>query len=124
MLLQEPRGVMNESAVVRLFSYGTLRQENVQMASFGRLLAGSSDVLPGYAYVMIEITDPEVVATSGAKLHPIVVETGHPADEVRGMLFLITEAELAAADAYEVSAYKRIRVVLKSGRSAWVYVKA
>jgi gamma-glutamylcyclotransferase (GGCT)/AIG2-like uncharacterized protein YtfP len=115
---------MNESAVVPLFSYGTLRQENVQMASFGRLLAGSPDVLQGYACVMIEITDPDVVATSGAGLHPIVVETGHPADEVRGTLLLITETELAAADAYEVSAYKRIQVVLKSGRSAWVYVKA
>ena len=30
----------------------------------------------------------------------------------------------AAADAYEVSAYKRIEAVLKSGKSAWVYVKA
>ena len=54
----------------------------------------------------------------------MVVETGDPADEVPGTLFLITAAELAAADAYEVSAYKRIEVVLKSGKSAWVYVKA
>jgi hypothetical protein len=46
---------------------------------------------------------------------------GFPADEVRGTLFMITETELAAADAYEVSAYK---IVLKSGGSAWVYVKA
>jgi gamma-glutamylcyclotransferase (GGCT)/AIG2-like uncharacterized protein YtfP len=113
---------MNESATVPLFSYGTLRQENVQMASFGRLLAGSPDALPGFASVMIEITDPGVVATSGAKLHPMVVETGNPADEVSGTLFLITETELAAADAYEVSEYKRIKVMLKSGKSAWVYV--
>jgi hypothetical protein len=38
--------------------------------------------------------------------------------------YAVTAAELAAADAYEVSAYKRIEVVLKSGKSAWVYVKA
>ena len=38
--------------------------------------------------------------------------------------FLITEAELVAADAYEVSDYKRIEVLLKSGKNAWVYVKA
>jgi hypothetical protein len=38
---------MTENAIP-LFSYGTLRQENVQMASFGRLLvAGSPDALPG-----------------------------------------------------------------------------
>jgi gamma-glutamylcyclotransferase (GGCT)/AIG2-like uncharacterized protein YtfP len=109
---------------VPLFSYGTLRQENVQMASFGRLLAGSPDALPGYASVMIEITDPGVVAASGMKFHPMVVVTGNPDDEVPGTLFLITEAELAAADAYEVSDYKRIEVRLKSGKSAWVYVKA
>ena len=107
---------MTDDAAVPLFSYGTLRQANVQMASFGRLLAGSPDVLPRYASAMIEITDPQVVAASGARFHPMVVETG--------TLFLITSAELAAADAYEVSAYKRIEVVLKSGKSAWVYVKA
>ena len=38
--------------------------------------------------------------------------------------YAVTAAELAAADAYEVSAYKRIEAVLKSGKSAWVYVKA
>ena len=115
---------MTDDAAVPLFSYGTLRQANVQMASFGRLLAGSPDALPGYASVLIEITDPEVVAASGARLHPMVVETRDPADEVPGTLLLVTAAELAAADAYEVSAYKRIEVVLKSGKSAWVYVKA
>ena len=39
------------------------------------------------------------------------------------MVFEITEAELAGADAYEVSDYKRILVRLKSGVEAWVYVK-
>src|SRR5215813_8897541 len=102
---------MNDRATVFLFPYGTLRQANVQMASFGRLLDGSADALPGYATVMIEITDPEVLATSGLKFHPMVVETANPVDEVTGMLFCITEAELAAADAYEVSDYKRIKVV-------------
>jgi hypothetical protein len=55
------------------------------------------------------------VAASRAKFHPMVVETGDPAAQVPGTLFLITEAELAAADAYEVSAYKRIEVLL-----AWI----
>ncbi len=111
-------------AIVPLFSYGTLRQENVQLASFGRLLAGSPDALPGYASTMIEITDPDVVAKSGMRFHPMVVETGNPNDEVPGTLFLVTEAELAAADAYEVSDYRRIEVSLRSGRRAFVYVRA
>jgi len=115
---------MTDNATVLLFSYGTLRQDNVQMASFGRLLTGRPDALHGYTTIMTEITDPNVAATSGLKFHPMVVHTGNPADEVPGTLFSVTEAELAAADKYEVSDYKRIKVVLKSGESAWVYVKA
>lgn len=115
---------MSEIAQVPLFSYGTLRQENVQMASFGRLLEGTPDSLSGFATVMIRINDPEVVAKSGAAFHPMVLNTGNPDDEVHGTLFMITEAELQAADEYEVDDYKRIQVVLKSGKSAWVYVKS
>lgn len=113
-----------ETPNVPLFSYGTLQQANVQMASFGRLLSGTPDSLPRYRNVMIEIADTQVVATSGARFHPMVIETGDPADAVSGTLFMITEKELAAADAYEVSDYKRVSVVLKSGAKAWVYVKA
>lgn len=32
----------------RLFSYGTLQQENVQIATFGRLLNGAPDALVGF----------------------------------------------------------------------------
>jgi gamma-glutamylcyclotransferase (GGCT)/AIG2-like uncharacterized protein YtfP len=115
---------MNGSPHVPLFSYGTLRKEEVQMVSFGRLLSGTPDALTGYACVQIEIKNAEVVALSGEKFHPVIVETGDPADEVRGTLFLVSEAEIAAADAYEASDYKRIEVTLKSGRNAWVYAKA
>jgi Gamma-glutamyl cyclotransferase, AIG2-like len=110
-------------AIVRLFSYGALQQAQVQQATFGRLLAGQVDALPGYRQTMVEITDPEVLATSGERFHPIVAASLDPADEVAGTAFMITEAELAAADAYEVSDYKRVAVRLKSGRDAWVYVK-
>jgi Gamma-glutamyl cyclotransferase, AIG2-like len=116
--------VMNGPPHVPLFSYGTLRNEAVQMASFGRLLSGTPDALTGYVCVPIEIKDADVVAVSGEKFHSLIIETGNPADEVRGTLFLISEVELAAADAYEVSVYKRVQVTLKSGRSAWVYAKA
>jgi hypothetical protein len=111
-------------AAVRLFSYGTLQEAAVQQATFGRLLEGTPDALPGYRQTMVEITDPEVVATSGQTFHPIVSPSPDPADEVAGVAFLITEAELTAADGYEVSHYKRLAVRLKSGRDAWVYVKA
>jgi gamma-glutamylcyclotransferase (GGCT)/AIG2-like uncharacterized protein YtfP len=107
-----------------LFSYGTLQLDEVQLSNFGRLLKGSPDALPGFRQSMVRITDPEVIRTSGADHHPIVQASGDPRDEVSGAVFEITAAELAAADAYEVSDYKRIAVRLKSGRDAWVYVKA
>jgi hypothetical protein len=107
----------------RLFSYGTLQQDGVQMASFGRLLKGAPDALPGWKREMVEITDPDVLAKSGERFHPIVA-AGAASDEVAGMVFEITDDELAAADRYEVADYKRIAARLKSGVEAWVYVRA
>lgn len=107
---------------VSLFSYGTLQQPNVQLATFGRLLEGRPDSLPGFAVAPLPITDPKVIATSGAAVHTIAVPTGDPADSIPGVVFAITAAELAAADAYEVDAYARIEVKLASGAPAFVYV--
>jgi hypothetical protein len=105
---------------IPLFSYGTLQQENVQLATFGRLLEGRPDALAGFALAPIHITDPRVIAVSGAAIHHIARRTGDPADLVPGILFAITPAELAAADAYEVD-YGRIEVSLTSGETAFVY---
>ena len=54
---------------VWLFSYGTLQQEDVQLATFGRRLEGRADALPGYATSLFEITDADVIATSGKTHH-------------------------------------------------------
>jgi hypothetical protein len=96
----------------------------VQLATFGRLLEGRADALPGYATWLLEITDADVIATSGKTHHLIARPAGDPAAEVAGVVFRIATAELAAADTYEVSAYKRIAVRLKSGLEAFVYVGA
>lgn len=106
----------------RLFSYGTLKQESVQLATFGRLLDGAPDALVGYAQTLVEITDPDVLAKSGERFHPIVASTGDDADRVPGAVFAVTAAELAAADAYEVADYERVEAKLASGLRAWVYV--
>ncbi len=107
-----------------LFSYGTLQQEEVQLATFGRRLSGVSDALVGYRQSMVAIQDPEVVRTSGKKHHPIVAFTGKNEDRVAGAAFEITDGELAQADAYEVAAYVLVKAPLASGREAWVYVDA
>jgi gamma-glutamylcyclotransferase (GGCT)/AIG2-like uncharacterized protein YtfP len=114
---------MGDEQTVYLFSYGTLQQEEVQRSSFGRLLKGEEDSLPGYRQSMIEIVDPEVIRKSGKQFHPIVVPSDDPGDAIAGKVFQITPAELAAADAYEVADYRRVLVRLRSGVEAWVYIK-
>ena len=107
-----------------LFSYGTLQQDDVQRSTFGRLLAGHADRLPGYAQAMVKIDDPDVVATSGKTHHPIVRRSDVATDAVDGTVFEISDEELASADRYEVAAYQRVGVTLASGQEAWVYVDA
>jgi gamma-glutamylcyclotransferase (GGCT)/AIG2-like uncharacterized protein YtfP len=112
---------MSDSTVY-LFSYGTLQDKAVQLANFGRELTGSADAMLGYEPSWVEITDPEVLATSGKTHHPILRPGGASSTPIPGMVFQITPEELAAADSYEVADYKRVSVILQSGIEAWVYV--
>jgi len=108
-----------------LFSYGTLQQADVQLATFGKLLQGRSDELPGFEPSLVRIEDPQVVAASGKTHHANVTYNGRNDSRVNGTVFEITDAELAAADQYEqLAAYTRVGVMLASGKQAWVYVDA
>lgn len=96
--------------VESLFSYGTLQDEEVQLATFGRTLTGEKDALPAYSQ-----------STFGPHLN--IEFTGEESDFVAGTNFLVSRAELKDADEYEATAdYQRVRVQLKSGRLAWVYL--
>lgn len=107
-----------------LFSYGTLRLPEVQRATFGRELVGRDDAIIGYELDYVTITDPQVVAVSGSDRHPILRRSDAPDAFVAGTVFAISAAELAAADTYEVDAYRRVSVPMRSGERAWVYVFA
>jgi gamma-glutamylcyclotransferase (GGCT)/AIG2-like uncharacterized protein YtfP len=108
-----------------VFSYGTLQLETVQLSTFGRLLKGHKDELPGFEPSSVRIEDPRVVATSGETHHANVTFNGRHDSRVSGTVFEITDDELAAADRYEqLAAYKRVAVTLASGKQAWVYVDA
>ncbi|GAA3018447.1 gamma-glutamylcyclotransferase family protein [Microbacterium dextranolyticum] len=114
---------MSEHPVEQLlFTYGTLQYAEVQLDTFGRLLAGEPDTLPGYTIDYVDIEDPRVVDVSGHSVHPVIRFTGNPRDKVVGRAVHLTSDELDAADEYEVSLYRRVRVALASGREAWVYV--
>ena len=105
-----------------LFSYGTLQQRDVQLANYGRELVGEADSLSGYRIEDLVIANAEVVSISGKAVHSIARHTGDAGDRIEGIVFGLTEDELAATDDYEVEPYRRIEVTLESGRAAWVYV--
>ncbi|WP_430412913.1 gamma-glutamylcyclotransferase family protein [Kordia sp.] len=107
-----------------LFSYGTLQLEHVQLKSFGRKLEGEKDVLKGFKLEQVQIIDTEVLAVSKEAFHPIIIQTNDKKDVVSGTLYKISQEELAKADTYEVSDYKRVEATFESGKKGWVYVKA
>jgi gamma-glutamylcyclotransferase (GGCT)/AIG2-like uncharacterized protein YtfP len=107
----------------RIFSYGTLQKEKVQLELFGRTLQGSNDTVSGYALSSIIINDVSVVSKSEQTQHLIAV-AGNEDDKINGMVFEITPQELMIADEYETDDYKRIKVTLDSGKQAWIYVAA
>jgi hypothetical protein len=115
---------VNETQTELLFSYGTLQLESVQMATFGRRLAGTADALQGFALVPLKIEDPAVVALSGKAVHTMAKFTGRASDVLPGMVLAVTPEEIQSADKYEVPAVKRVAVILQSGTRAWVYVDA
>lgn len=98
---------------MNLFSYGTLQQTDVQLATFNRLLEGHPDALVGY---VVTIVDSQ---------YRNVEPTNDESDVVEGTVFKVTATELELADTYEASAnYVRIVVELRSGVRAWVYQHA
>jgi gamma-glutamylcyclotransferase (GGCT)/AIG2-like uncharacterized protein YtfP len=93
-----------------VFSYGSLREKGLQMATYGRLLSGRVDEAPGYTLGRVEP-------------HWNAQHTGHPTDRVAGTAFELTDAELAVTDQYERrDDYVRRQLVLASGAQAWMYV--
>jgi Gamma-glutamyl cyclotransferase, AIG2-like len=108
--------------VEKLFTYGTLQQDNVQISSFGRLLDGVNDKICGYKLEELEISDFEVVSKSGKTVHNILKFTGNKNDIIEGIVYDITPDELKLADNYEVDDYKRKKLATLSGQQAWVYV--
>ncbi|MBB5121662.1 hypothetical protein AF335_08000 [Streptomyces eurocidicus] len=113
---------MSESRPHLLFSFGTLRDERVQTALFGRAVPSTPASLAGHTTRPQPITDPAVIAASGLDVH-LTLERRIGA-AVEGAVLHLTDRELAAADAYEVDDYARRRVRLSSGESAWAYLDA
>jgi len=108
-----------------LFSYGTLQQDDVQLSTFGQLLQGSKDELPGFEPSLVPVENQQVIAATGRTHHANVTFNGRNDSRVIGTVFEVTDAELEAADRFEEPAnYARIAVTLASGKHACVYVSS
>lgn len=114
----------SSSATETLFTYGTLQMADVQLDTFGRLVDGEADALPGYRLEWTDVGDERVAQLSGLDAHPILRHTGDPHDRVFGRVLHVTPDELDAADECEVALYRRRSLRLVSGIQAWVYVAA
>ncbi|MFE1949266.1 GDSL-type esterase/lipase family protein [Streptomyces sp. NPDC059524] len=111
---------MTEPRPHTLFSFGTLLDQRVQTALFGRTVPTTAASLAGHATRPLTITDASVIATSGQEVH-LTLER-RIGSTVEGAVLHLTDRELAAADDYEVDDYARRRVLLTSGESAWAYL--
>lgn len=108
----------------KLFTYGTLQYEQVQLDTFGRKLTTQTQCIVGYRLSQVEITDPDVLASSGERFHPIITYTGDEQDTVDGAIVVLSDVELANADKYEVDDYKRVEAKTQDGQQVWAYVAA
>jgi gamma-glutamylcyclotransferase (GGCT)/AIG2-like uncharacterized protein YtfP len=97
----------------RLFVYGTLRDPLVQIRVIGRSPTGSADHLDGYERGSIKL---------GEREYPIL-DAAAADSHVEGLVLEVSEEELHRLDIYETSAYRRIRVLLRSGVEAWAYAR-
>jgi gamma-glutamylcyclotransferase (GGCT)/AIG2-like uncharacterized protein YtfP len=104
-----------------LFSYGTLQKDTVQLKLFGRLLTGTRDVLEGYKAISIEIKDESFLSKGEQKHQRIATLSKDKKDRIEGTVFEVSEKELLHSDGYEPNDYKRVKVMLASGKQAWVY---
>ncbi len=105
-----------------LFTYGTLQDPQVQLDVFGRRLTGTDDVLGGFTVDYVEIVDPRVGEATRRSVQPVLRETGQHLDNVTGTVLPVDDDELDACDEYQAPLYRRVAVVLRSGRRAWAYV--
>ena len=95
----------------------------MQLATYGRVLRGDPDELIDWVRTSIDVPGTHKAAAAGITHYANVEHAPGSGSRVSGTVFEITDAELAAADAYELDAeYIRVVAVLGSGQSAWVYV--
>lgn len=102
----------------KLFSYGTLRSKEIQRQIFNRVLTGTADQVLGYKLKSLKIEEEFGMAD-----YVVAVASENPTDTIHGVIFQISNADLAKVDLFESNAYRRVQVTLQSGETAWIYIE-
>lgn len=97
-----------------LFVYGLLKKPEIQKKVIGRIAEFSEDSIKGHKISQINIE---------GEIFPILINSKNPRDFAFGFVLEVSEEELKKIDKFETDVYKRKKVILNSGKEAWVYVK-
>lgn len=100
-----------EKGRIRAFAFETLMNNEVRSAVLKGDVETEFDVIPNYKEINVE-------SEEGSDYHTIVPELGN---FVRGMIMYVDQAQLDKLDYWE-DQYDRVKCLLQSGRSAFVYV--
>ena len=92
------------------------------MELFGRRLTGARDILKGFKLSPIEIKDEAFLKKGEQKNQLTAIASNDEKDTIEGTVLEITEEELLLIDRYEPDNYKRVKVMLESGKQAWIYL--
>ncbi len=77
-------------------------------------------MLKGYKTSSIEIKDESFLSKDEEKYRWIAIPSTDNKDFIEGTVLEVTEEELLLADIYEPVDYRRIKVVLESGKKSWI----
>ncbi|MDO3694720.1 gamma-glutamylcyclotransferase family protein [Wenyingzhuangia sp. chi5] len=99
----------------KLFTYGTLQDESVQLALFNKTLKGSIDSIIGF--------EKQEITLDGV-IYPILVKNNKSTKVIKGTCYDLSDQEILICDEYEGNEYKRIVIELCSGIEAWVYISS
>lgn len=107
-----------------LFSYDTLRSQDLQIQHYGRKLEGIDGALSGYTLKDSTINDVSMTEHSHTTTPQIAIKSKEKSDTLKGMVFEITGEELVETDKMAAPNSNRILATTDAGVEVWVYVES